>query len=105
MTEIKIMKGIQKDFYTIVKLDWKILDLTWYTATFNMISTSWTVKIDNVPATISNPTAWEIEYNPTATDVDTEWDYNAYFVLSKAWVAKLAAPTEWFRVKITTDFK
>lgn len=104
-TTIKIMKGIQKDFFTIVKLDWIILDLTGYTATFNMISKGGTIKINDAVAEITNPTAWEIKYEPTVEDVDTEGIYNAYFVLKVGWVSKLAAPTESFLAEIVTNFK
>lgn len=105
METIKIMKWVQKDFKTIVKLDWVLLDLTGYTATFSMISKGWAIKIDEAVATITNATGWEIEYNPTAADVDTEWDYNAYFLLKVGWVNKLSAPTESFKVSIVTNFK
>ena len=101
---IQIMKWVQTDFEATVEVWWNIIDLTWYTANFIMLASDWTIKIDSAWI-ISTPTNWIVQYKPTAIDVDTVWDYRAYFELSIWWVKKLAAPTEMFTVQIITNWK
>ena len=102
MEEIPIKKWFSTDFSVEVHLNWELLDLTDYTAKFLMIAKDKTIKTE-VDVTIIKPTEWVLYYTPTATDVDTIWEYKAYFALSLAWVKKLSAPTDHFIVDIIDD--
>lgn len=102
MQTISIMRTAQADFTADVLIDWVIQDLTWYTANFIMIDCNWVEKV-NSPATIVDATNWKVSYSPISADVNTVWEYEAYFMLVVAWVNQFAAPTEKYSIKILSD--
>ncbi len=102
MEAIRIKQWFQTDFSATVKVNGKILDLTWYTAEFIMINNNSVIKTQKAVA-IDNPTSWIITYIPDANDVDEIWLFKAYFAISKNWVKKLSAPTDFFQVEIIKD--
>ena len=59
------------------------LDLTGYTATFDLINDAGTKVVDGAAATITDPTNGKVQYDWASGDTATAGTYNAQFNLTR----------------------
>lgn len=106
MNWLKIKKWYQTDFVVTVKNEdtWEIIDLSEYDwVDFVMVDSAWLIVVNWAGSFITPKTNWQIKYDFLAWDVDTIWNFKAYFWLKKSWVKKLAVPTTFFPIEIVSD--
>jgi len=85
----------------LIRPDDTIVDLTDTTVKFIMYDVSGTLKVAEVDATIVSAEDGKVRYRPTADDVDTPGNYNAYFrVYSDAKRDSFPVETGQFRISI-----
>ena len=99
-----IKQWVQQIISWTVRLDNLAADLTDYDwVDFVMVSDDWTIQINNVLAEFWDKTKWEVFFSPSATDFNTIWKYNAYFVIKQGTVKRLTAPEKYIEIDIIDD--